>query len=315
MTLLKVPINYTKTIVKGEGSMYGKTIMSWNVPQIHSGTPMLFATEVLNGKYNGVCLKVGNGSYVHTMPSYSPWPTWGENIRQELIDELRRSNIKIYFWHFLYGYDPVGELNIAVAQARRFKPDGYIWDAEGAFDGRFNAEANARLITKGFKEACPDIPQALCWWALPRSPITGSEWHPIKVARAFLETVDVVMPMMYWQGEGAPAAIEYLYKSLAIWRDITQKPITPVGRTYIGDGGVATPEGIKAFAESVLKSANSMNLVGNSWWCFDTAIKNYSWMQALKETPEFDIPFELPTEVILRRLVEAHPGLFPELVD
>lgn len=295
--------------------MYGKTIMSWNVPAIRQGDPQGFAEVLLNGDFQGVCLKCGDGVRIHKMPSYSPWPDWGENIRQELIDALREADLKIYLWQFVYGYNPVGELSVAVNQCERFQPDGYIWDVEGSFDGRANAVENARFLTRGLKDAHPDIPQSFNWWALPKSPVSGTEWHPIKIANAFLEETESVMPMMYWQGTGAGAAVTYLYKSLTIWREITQKPIIPVGRAYIGDGGSADSYGIRAFADAVFKSASELNLIGNSWWNFDSAIKYVPWMLELKASPKFPSIISLKTDEILARLIAAHKEIFPELED
>lgn len=295
--------------------MHGKTIMSWNVPAIQQGDPQGFVNVLVNAGFQGVCLKCADGVSIHKMKSYSPWPDWGENIREELVVALKAAKLKVYLWQFVYGYNPSGELSVAINQTQRFKPDGYIWDVEGSFDGRTNAVANARLLTKGLKTAFPDLPQSFNWWALPRSPYTGTEWHPVKVADAFLEETESVMPMMYWQGTGASAAVSYLNKSLTIWRNITDKPIIPVGRTYNGDGGTADAFGIKAFGNAVFDYAKDKNLIGCSWWNFDSAIKYGSWMVELQNLPKFPSVFRLTTDEILDRLIAAHKELFPELEE
>jgi len=293
--------------------MHGKSIFSWNVPEIHNGDPETFVQALVDGGFEAVVLKAADGTRVHRMSTLGPWPTWGENIRPEMVDAIKAAGLKLYLWHFVYGGYPSSELNVAIQQAKRFRPDAYVWDVEGAFDSKTNAEANARTISRGFKVACPEVRQVLCWWALPRSPSTGVEWHPIRVAKAWLETVDSAAPMMYWQGTGGASAISYLNNSLRIWRGFTDKPITPIGRAYNGDGGYATPEGIKAFANSVYNSKETLNLIGTSWWSLDKAYKNASWWQALKETPKFDNVVLLPQEEINRRLMGSHKRLFPEI--
>lgn len=286
----------------------GKSTFSWNVPAILDGDPKKFATVLLDAGFEGVALKCADGRYVHKMKSYSPWPEWGENIKPELMEALRDAGLLVYFWHFVYGYNPGGELAIAIAQSQDFKPDGYIWNAEGSFDSKPNAVSNAELLTSGLKHAFPDMPQALCWWALPKSPDTGTEWHPIKVAEAFLKVVDSAMPMMYWQGSTSTDAVSYLHKSLAIWRSFTDIPLCPIGRSYNGDGGEATPAGITAFAKSVLNMAETENLIGNSWYSMDKGFATSSWWAALKATSKWELeppPPPLAAQVAANTLMLA----------
>ena len=293
----------------------GKSIFSWNIPAIGRGDPEAVVSFLLEHNFEGVCLKAANGTTVQKISKWSPWPLWGENIRMELIDALRGAGLKVYLWHFVYGQDPAGELSVALSQTSRFQPDGYIWDVETAFDTRVNAVGNARYLSKGFKKFFSHIEQALCWWALPLST-TGSEWHPIKVAEAFQETVDLAMPMMYWQGQGAVAAKSYLHRSLDIYDTFWNKPIAPIGRAYNGDGGYADAPGITAFAQEVMSLSEGLNEIpGISWWSADKAIKNAAWLTALKNTDTFDQeePIVLTPEEKLDRLVEGHPELFPEL--
>lgn len=291
----------------------GKSTMSWNVPAVASGDPEKFAELLVLANFESVMLKAADGPYVHMMKSYSPWPDWGENIREELVVALRAAGLKVYFWHFLYGYDPVRELLVAQKQIDKFQPDGYIWDVESSFDNKPKVEANARYISAGLRVSHPHMPQGLCWWALHRSS-TGVQWHPTKVAKAFFETVNVGMPMMYWQGIGPQQAVKYFYRSIEQWKEITDLPILPIGRTYNGDGGYADADGIFAFATEVYQEAATYNLVGNSWYSLDKAVQNLSWMDALQDTPKWGNAISLPLEEKVDRLVKAHPNLFPELL-
>lgn len=293
----------------------GKSIFSWNIPAIGGGDPVVFVNFLLENNFEGVCLKAANGPSIQTVSKWSPWPRWGENIRMDLIEAIKGAGLKLYLWHFLYGRDPAGELNVALSQTSRFEPTGYIWDVETAFDSTVNAEGSARYLTQGFKKFFPQIEQALCWWALPLSP-KGAEWHPIKVANAFQEIVDIAMPMMYWQGKGAMAATSYLHRSLSIYSKFWNKPIVPVGRAYNGDGGVADAPGITAFAQEVMTLSEGVSEIpGISWYSTDKAIKQPTWLAALQKTETFDTvdPVTLTPEEQLDRLVKAHLELFPEL--
>ena len=293
----------------------GKSIFSWNIPAVGGGDPETFVKFLLENNFEGVCLKAANGSSIQTVSRWSPWPLWGENIRMDMVEAIKGAGLKLYLWHFLYGRDPAGELSVALSQTSRFEPDGYIWDAESRFDEKVNAVGTARYLTRGFKKFFPQIEQALCWWALPLSP-KGSEWHPIKVANAFQETVDLAMPMMYWQGKGAVAARTYLHRSLDIYAKFWNKPIVPVGRAYNGDGGYADAPGITAFAQEVMMLHEGVAAIpGISWWVTDKAVKRPTWLAALQRTETFDTvdPVQLSPEEMLDRLVVAHPELFPEL--
>ncbi len=288
----------------------GKAIFSHNVPAVEGGDPTAFVKWLKRHNFEGVYLKAANGYAVQHVSRWSPWPLWGENIRNNLIEALKAAGLKVYLWHFVYGANPSAELSVAKSQVGRFQPDGYIWDVEGAFDNRTNAVANARLLSSGMKSAFPDMEQALCWWALPLSP-SGGQWHPIKVANAFQEHVDVGMPMMYWQGRGATAAKSYFNRSWKIWETFWKKPIIPIGRAYNGDGGEADPEGILAFDEA----AREYSIPGISWWVADTVVKQPLWGTALTLTETFGVkpPVVIPLEEKVERLVAAHPELFPEL--
>jgi len=293
-----------------------KSIFSWNIPDVLGGDPIKFAQLLVDGGFEGVYLKGGEGNIVFRMWPSSPWPTWGKNIRQELVDALRKVGLKVYIWHFLYGVDPAGELSIADYQCTQFHPDGYIWDAESRFDEQPNADANARFITNGLIKAHPDIPQALCWWALPKNPLNVNiQWHPIHVAKAFMERVNCVMPMMYWDGSTSQAALSYLAKSLGIWRGFCNLPIVPVGRAYTGDAGFGNPEAIKAFAQKVMEISVEKNLIGISWWLLDKASENSIWWEALKTTPKWSGPPQLSDKEKIERLVNAHKDLFPEMFE
>jgi hypothetical protein len=303
--------------MKGEYTMInGKSIFSWNIPAVGRGDPEAFVKFLLENNFEGVCLKGANGPWIQKVSRWSPWPLWGENIRPEMVKALKDAGLKVYIWHFVFGQDPVGELNVAISQTSRFEPDGYIWDVESAFDTKAGAVGNAQYLARGFKKAFPRLEQALCWWALPLSP-RGSTWHPIKVANAFQETVDLAMPMMYWQGKGATAAVTYLHRSLQIYSKFWNKPIVPVGRAYNGDGGYGDAAGITAFAREVMSLSEGLpKIPGISWWSTDKAVKQSTWLAALQKTETFD-PVELiklTPEEMLDRLVEGHPELFPELI-
>lgn len=310
----------------------GKSVFSHNIPAIAGGEPAAFVRALQDGGFERVGLKICDGDLAF-VPNPVAFPKWGQNVKPELVKLLRDSRIKVDFWHFVYGGDPTGELQKADWACTTFQPDLYIWDSESAFEnktgivdakGTTAAEANARRLSKGLKAAHPNIPQALCTWALPKNPLNlTQEWHPVKVIRAWLETVNLVMPMMYWDGSTAAQAVAYLQTSLDIWAGICDYPIIPVGRAYTGDGGTIDPIAITIFGEKVKSWQETKRLPGISWWVLDEVYgKAPSW-QALKATPKYTQPVPTPVTPppqpaltdhdLLMRLVKAHPDLFQDL--
>ena len=258
-----------------------KAIFSWNVPAFAGGDPAKFADKLKAAGFEAVYLKMAEGAYVFK-PAWLRYPTWGENVKQALIDALRSRGIKVIGWQFNYGIDILGEANTAIAQSLRFDLDGWIFDVESKFEANAAAVANAYILSNKFKTACPDIPLALCSWAQWRSP-TGATWHNERMASAFMERCDVGMPMMYWSGDSAERAIWLLNESSRLWKNITYKPLVPVGRAYTGDGGTISPAAIKAFAAEVKR----VGLKGISWWALDSAARDAASWGALSETPGF----------------------------
>jgi hypothetical protein len=195
-----------------------------------------------------------------------------DNISPESVKLFKSAGLTVIGWGFLYGKDPVGEANIAVVQINRLGLDGYIFDVEGAFDECPAAEAAAYTITRIVRQACPDLPLAYCGWPRhwnPRKPYDNlGTWHPVRVAQAFMSVCDVAAPMMYWDGKESFTAIELFKQSLEQYARITNKPVIPTGRAYIGDGGQATVEAIVAFQSKVEQSC-----LGISWWFLNHAAK------------------------------------------
>lgn len=295
----------------------GKSIMNWHIPAVLKGDANAVGQALVDAGFESIMLKGGDGFDIFKISRFSPWPTWGQNIREDFVNTLREVfGLKIIIWHFVYGTDSRTELKVAHELCTRFKPDGYVWNAESAFDSKPNAEANARLISQGLKDLHPSTPQGLCWWALPKNPDTMTEWHPVRVAKAFMESVDCVLPMMYWGGKTTTDALSYLQRSLKVWESFSNLPMIPIGRAYTGDGGIIDPSAILAFGEKVMKLREEKNFVGLSWWSLDKVFGNSDCWNVLKILPKFKTPIletgKLSMEEILTRLVYEHKHLYPE---
>lgn len=241
-----------------------KTIFLWQVPLVAGGKPDDIATWLKNAGFEGVIVKVADGTLGYRPPFYG----WSENLSLALVAALRSRGIAVCGYGFMYGVNPTGEADIATIQTNKYNLDGYVFDVEGQFDSRSNAEANAYALMSRYRKACPDTPAAYCSWALWRSPKTGAAWHPVSVAKAFMQFCDAAMPMIYWGGETPQDMVWWLKNSIAQWRDITDKPIIPAGRAYHGDGGKARPDALLAF-EAWIREAD---LHAITWWSMQHAL-------------------------------------------
>ncbi len=243
-----------------------KAIFIWQVPSIAHGDPKAIADLLQGAGFQSVYIKAADG------PMAFPY-----NLTSTLVNELHARGIAVVGWGFCYGNNPQGEAQIAIKQVQTFGLDGYIFDVESNYETP-DAAIHAKTMLTAFKAAC-SVPTAFCSWAYWFSP-TGSEWHPISMATAFMQFCDYAMPMIYWQG--STGAVEQLSKSLTQWKSFTDKPIIPVGRAYNGDGGTCTADQMTAFETQAHKSCK-----GVSWWGMDWAYKISDWWAALKSMPQF----------------------------
>ncbi len=295
---------------------FTKAIFSHNIPAIDGGNPDRFADRLKAAGFEAVYLKAADGGYPFT-PNRLTYLGWGENVRQEIVDALHARGIKVIGWQFNYGYDIATEINIATSQTLRFGLDGWIFDVESKFETNAAAVSNAYALCSGYRAKCPTIPLGFCSWAQWRSS-TGILWHNENMGKAFMEKCDIGLPMMYWGGSIASNAVWLLNESLRLWKNITNKPIIPVGRAYTGDSGYINADAIKGFAAEV----RAKQLPGLSWWYLDGAVKDANAWAALASIPGFaPIPEpppvvtlpELTLEEKVAKLWDAHPELHPTI--
>lgn len=259
-----------------------KGMFVWNVPSVDPD-PVMFVVRMLEAGITDVYIKVADGPKVFTVSKKSSFPAWGENLKQELVDRLHDAGIRVWGWIFLYGNDPKGEGKIAGMQVERFGLDGMIFDQETSADNQVTSDSNGVHTCQQYRNIT-DKPMILCWWALHKNPSGGQQWHPdsskTKVTPKQLIAVwepfvIAFMPMVYWGTdakkdiEGTIAAVILIQLTVSQYRELTQKPIIPTGRSYTGDGGVAFTSAMILFAEKAM----ALGCAGLSWWVADQAVR------------------------------------------
>lgn len=272
-----------------------KAIYSWKVRSILQGDPQAFATLLSEAGFQAVFLKVADGDDISLA-----WKGGPENVSVPVVEALRGRGLSVVGWGFVNAEDAVGQGRVAAEQVNRFGLDGYIFDAESAFDAQSGAVAKVDVIFDNYRQRC-DKPSGLAWWARWKNPVSGGTWHPRAVGARWMERCDYGLPMCYWEGaykpEATPAekaaayrailanALRLLEETVRQWRELTDRPIVPTGRAYIGDGGMPTPEAIAAFE----RRARELGCPGVNWWGLDWAAKDTAWWRALKDLSAFPL--------------------------
>lgn len=272
------------------GIFLKKAIYSHVLAATLDGKVETIARWLLANGFQAIWPKVADGAFAFKWrPPFTTIP-YAENLTAGMVEIFHSYGLLVLGWGFLYGKDSIGEATRAISQVKNLRLDGYILDVEGTFDSQPAAEANAYTITRIIKDAIPDTPLAYCGWPRYWNPKSGNEWHPVKVAQAFMSACDVASPMTYWDGESPVWAAEFLQQSYDQWRRITDKLYIPAGRAYIGDAGKATKENIAAFQAK----ADLLGIGGISWWFLDHAVKYPVIRDGLAATHPYVAELPLP---------------------
>ena len=214
--------------------------------------------------------------------------------RLRLIKLLKAAGIEIYGCAAVYGNDSVAEGRIAAELCEQYNLQGFIFDAEGAWDNKDTPNSNAVKLLRKFREGT-QVLSGWCYWSFWASK-TGTSYATRDGGKVSRKDViwaataknygecDFVAPMMYWDpGTDAASAVEYLEKSWKQYRQITDKPIVPIGRAYNGNGGTATAEACTAFD----KRARELGATGQAWWALQYAVKIPGVYEAISAVSRF----------------------------
>lgn len=253
--------------------MIGKSVFIWNVGAVYGGDVKRIAGSLAEAGFQSAMLH------------YQSLATWRSTQRVALIGELRAVGVEPIGSAAVYGGTPVLEGQQAAAICRDYNLAAFVFDAESAFDAADPSGQAARTVLNTFRQEC-DARAGWCWWARYKNPATGSAWHPVAVLNAAMALADFGVPMMYWSGSSTDAAVALAEQSFTQWREVTEKPLVPAGRAYIGDGGTGTPEAIRAFEAYFKPYFLSGDVDGVTWWSMEHAISTGLW-EALAALPAF----------------------------
>ncbi len=261
----------------------GKGFFIWQIPRCEAGDVNAVANVASQAGLSHVLVKIADGTNKYNIFNNVDWVP-------PLIQALRERSIQVLGWHYVYGYEPLGEADIAIQRVRELGLDGYVIDAEAQY-AQAGKDVQARQFMTRLRASLPDVPIVLSSYRFPT-------YHPLLPWQAFLEKCDYNMPQVYWIAAHNPA--DQLVRCLREFEAITPfRPIIPTGAAFQEGGWQPTPAEVTEF----LRAAQDLNL---------TAANLYEWYNCRTYLPDvwdavssFPWPQDPSTLDIVQRYIAA----------
>jgi ketosteroid isomerase-like protein len=250
-------------------TLQGKGFYIWQIKRCEGGSADAIADAAVQAGLSHVLIKIADGTNSYNIDLAS-----GVDLVPAVKQALKVRNIQVWGWQYVYGYDPIGEANIAIQRIQQLDLDGYAIDAESQYAQPGRDVAASQFMTR-LRTVLPDFPVALSSYRYPT-------YHPQLPWQAFLEKCDINMPQVYWVESHNPG--EQLARSLREFQTITPfKPLIPTGSAYKQGSWEPSSAEIIEF----LQTARNLNMSAANFWewghtrlylpgLWDT-IATYSW--------------------------------------
>lgn len=239
-------------------TLRGKGFFIWKIQDCERGDPDAIACAAQEAGFTHVLIKIADGNYTYNVDK-----TTKIDRVPAVVAALRSRGIQPWGWHYVYGYDPLGEARIAIRRVQEFNLAGYVIDAEVEYKEPGRATTARRYMAE-LRKALPNFPIALSSFRFP-------SYHPQLPWREFLEDCDYNMPQVYWEQAHNPSA--QLARSLREFRALTPyRPVIPTGPAYKWNGWRPTEDDLKTFLDTV--TANDV-----------PAVNFFSWDECRRDLP------------------------------
>jgi len=273
-----------------------KSIFLWEARNVCGGDPVAIAELLAAAGFECVDVKAADGTQ-----HFKDW-LGREICSPALVSALHAHGLKVRGWGYNHGWadgsNPKGEGLVAAEQVRLLGLDGWIFDVEERFVKKDPVVA-AQLVIDNFRDKQPDVSAGFCYFAILHNPQPPQfwEWHNQGIIPVFMAGCDFAAPMVYWDLllSGVPAnpvvtyanqvlaAEGWLTESVKQWRNLTDKPLQPVGRAYDHQ---ATTAAVITFE----RTNRALGCQGVNWWDLDLAWKNADLWPALAEMAKYGAP-------------------------
>jgi hypothetical protein len=251
-------------------TLEGKGFFLWQIPKCEHGDAGSIAAQAKSAGLSHLLIKVADGTMIYN-------GTWGDpkDYTTPVINALRALGIRVWGWHYVYGDNPNGEANVAIARIRQYDLDGYVIDAEKEYKDRGKKVSAKKFMTQ-LRNACPDLEIALSSYRYP-------SLHPQIPWAEFLENCTLNMPQVYWIKAHNPG--DQLAKCVHEFQAMhPSRPVVPTGAASKESGWQPNEAEILEF----IRTAKELNLTGVNFWEWSDArsgnlpgvweaIRDYPW--------------------------------------
>jgi hypothetical protein len=228
--------------------LQGKGMYLWKISQAEGGDPAAIAHAAEQAGLTHVLLKIADGNYPYNVDLST-----GKDLVWPVVQSLRSRGIEVWGWHYVYGYEPVKEADVAIARIRSLDLAGYVIDAEAEYK-QPGKEVAARQFMARLRSALPTYPIALSSYRYP-------SYHPQFPWKPFLEKVDLNMPQVYWLLSHNPG--DQLARSVQEFQSMTPyRPVIPTGAAFKQGSWSPTEADILDF----FQTAQRLNLSAANFW-------------------------------------------------
>lgn len=280
-------------------SVEGKGFYIWKVRDAEGGDPAKIVAAAQAGGYTHVLLKIADGQYAYNLDRNS-----NTDLLAPVVDALHTAGISAWGWHYVYGYNPGAEANIAVKRLQQLNLDGYVIDAEIEYKqpGRVNA---ARHYMDRLRRAYPNLPMALSSFRFP-------SYHPQLPWKEFLDKVDYNMPQVYWEKAHNPEP--QLQRTL---REFEAKapfrPVIPTGPAYRTGRWAPSIEDTTKFMDTV----KGLGLKGCNFFSWDECRRDLPHIWDAAAAYQWNPPPPPPAPALIPEIPAPPPPAppAPDIID
>jgi hypothetical protein len=265
--------------------LYGKGFYIWKIPFCNGGDPATIARRAKEAKLSHVMIKIADGA---------SWPyNFDFNRNVDLVPPvataLKEYGIQVWGWHYVRGYNPINEANLAIQRMRELDLDGYVIDAEIEYKKKGRDRA-ATTFMREIRAGLPRIPIALSTYRFPRT-------HPEFPYNEFLERCDYSMPQVYFEQSHNP--VQQLERTVEQYMSLKHaRPVIPTAPAYArGDWRPTIAEITDFFAK-----AKEMGLPGANAWSWDFASRD-KFLDLWNAVADFDWDSGPPVADMPERLI------------
>jgi hypothetical protein len=239
----------------------GKGFWIWKLLDCEGGDPERITSAAQAAGLSHVLIKIADG----TVAVNEIGKDGHRVLLGETVTALKAAGIQVWGWHYVYGYYPQQEADIAIRRTLDLGLDGYVIDAEGEFkQSGWSARAESFAQAVRRELAPKGIPIALSSYRYP-SQHREFPWE------AFLEQCDLNMPQVYWeQSHNVADQLRRCVQEFSMLSPV--RPVMPVAPTYKTGGWAPTPQDMKTF----LDAARELNI---------QAVSFFSWDECRRDLP------------------------------